>query len=174
MVGSFNFCLFWFTFDLLWDLYWSPSQANDEYESCLKSFEVNLDKINEENPIMISALGDFKPKSSNLCKNDSTSHEGPMIDAVANNYGLYQLIHKLMHILNLSSSCIDLIFNSQTNLVMESGVHSYLHSNCHYEVVFAKLNVCFISTILETNCLVLQKTADAVNLSIGLLMNLSW
>ena len=96
-----------------------------------------------------------------------------MIDAVANNYGLYQLIHKLMHILNLSSSCIDLIFNSQTNLVMESGVHSYLHSNCHYEVVFAKLNVCFISTILETNCLVLQKTADAVNLSIGLLMNLS-
>ena len=37
--------------------------------------------------------------------------------------------------------CIDLIFTSQSNLVMESGVHSSLHPNCHCQVVFAKINL---------------------------------
>ena len=43
-----------------------------------------------------------------------------------------QLIQEPTHILNSSSSCIDLIFISQPNLVMESGIHSPLHSNCHH------------------------------------------
>ena len=46
------------------------------------------------------------------------------------------------HILiNSSASCIDLIFTSQPNLVMESGVHSSLHLNCHHQIVFAKFNL---------------------------------
>ena len=81
---------------------------------------------------MISLLGDFKAKSNNWCKNDITSHEGSLIDAVTSYYGLHQLTQEPTHILNLSSSCIDLIFTSQPNLVMESGVHSSLHPNCHH------------------------------------------
>ena len=57
------------------------------------------------------------------------------------NYGLHQLIQEPTHILNLSSSCIELIFTFQPNLVMESGVHSSLHPNCHHEVVFVKFNL---------------------------------
>ena len=53
-------------------------------------------------------------------KNDTTSHEGSMIDAVTSNYGLRQLIQEPTSILNSSSSYIDLIFTSQPNLVMES------------------------------------------------------
>ena len=34
-----------------------------------------------------------------------------------------------------------LIFTSQPNLVMESGIHSSLHSNCHHQIVFAKFNL---------------------------------
>ena len=34
-----------------------------------------------------------------------------------------------------------LVLTSQTNLVMESGVHSSLHPNCHHQVVFAKFNL---------------------------------
>ena len=90
---------------------------------------------------MISVLGDFNAKSNNWCKNDITSYEGSMIDAVTSNYGLHQLIQEPTHTLNLSSSCIDLIFTSQPNLVMESGIHSSLHPNCHHQVVFAKLNL---------------------------------
>ena len=80
---------------------------------------------------MISVLGDFNAKSNNWCS---------MIDAVTSNYGLHQLIQEATHILNLSSSCIDLIFTSQPNLVMESGVHSSLHPSCHHQVVFEKFN----------------------------------
>ena len=42
---------------------------------------------------------------------------------------------------HISSSCIDLIFNSQPNLLIESGVHPSLHPNCHHQIVFAKFNL---------------------------------
>ena len=44
-----------------------------------------------------------------------------------------------------SSSCIDLIFTSQPNMVIESGIHSSLHSSCHHQIVFTKFNLkrCF-------------------------------
>ena len=62
--------------------YRSPSQTNDKFESFLKNFELTLEKIHEDNPFMISALGDFNTKSKNWCKNDITSHDGPMSDVV--------------------------------------------------------------------------------------------
>ena len=45
-----------------------PSQTNDEFESFLKNFELSVDKIHEDNPFMISVLGDFNAKSNNWCK----------------------------------------------------------------------------------------------------------
>ena len=93
-------------------LYRSPSQTNDEFESFLKSFELTLDKIHEDNPFMVSVLGDFNAKSNNWCKNDVTSHEDSMIDAVTSNSVLHQLTQEPTHILNSSSSCIGLIFTS--------------------------------------------------------------
>ena len=38
-------------------------------------------------------------------------------------------------------SCIDLIFSSQPNLVMSSGIHSPPHQNCHHQIIFAKFNL---------------------------------
>ena len=90
---------------------------------------------------MISVVGDFNAKCNNWCKNDITSHNGSMIDAVTSNYGLHQLIQEPTHILNSSSSFIDLIFTSQSNLGMESGVYSSLHPSCHHQKIFAKFNL---------------------------------
>ena len=56
-------------------------------------------------------------------------------------YRLTQLIHEPIHLLDCSSSCIDLIFTSQNNLVINSGVHSSLHSNCHYQTIFSNSNL---------------------------------
>ena len=109
-------------------LYRSPSQTQDEFETFLKNFESTLDKIHENNPFMTVVLGDFNAKSSNWCKADVTSLGGSKIDTITSSYGLNQLIQEPTHILNSSSSCIDLIFILQPNLVMESGVHSSLHS----------------------------------------------
>ena len=82
--------------------YRSPSQTNHEFESFLKNFELTLDKIHDDNPLMISISGDFNAKSNDWCKNDTTSHEGSMIDAVTSNYELHQLIQEPTHTLNLS------------------------------------------------------------------------
>ena len=100
----------------------------DEFRTFLKNFELTLDKIHENNPFMTVVLGDFNAKSRNWCKSDITSLEGSKIDSITSSYGLNQLIQEPTHILNSSSSCIDLIFILQPNLVMESGVHSSLHS----------------------------------------------
>ena len=45
---------------------------------------------------------------------------------------------------------IDLIFTSQTNIVVESGVHPFLHLNCHHKIVFANFN---LKNLYPTPCL---------------------
>ena len=112
-------------------LYRSPSQTSDEFESFLK--KLTLDKIHEDNPFMISVLGDFNAKSNNWHKNDITSYEGSMVDPVTSNY-------EPTHTLNFPSSCIDLISTSQPNLVMESGVH-LSHLYIQFVIIFAKFNL---------------------------------
>ena len=64
-----------------------------------------------------------------------------MIDSIANRYNLNQLIQEPTHIHNSLSSCIDLLFTSQPTIVMESGIHSSLHSYCHHQIVFAKFTL---------------------------------
>ena len=43
--------------------------------------------------------------------------------------------------LSSSSSFIDLLFTSYPNLVMEAGVHSSLHLNCHDRMIYANFNI---------------------------------
>ena len=50
------------------------------------------------------------------------------------------MIHEPTHRLESSSSCIDLIFTSQLNLITESGVHPSLHPNSNHQIIFAKFN----------------------------------
>ena len=42
------------------------------------------------------------------------------------------------YISGVFSFCIDLIFTTQLNLVIEPGVHSLLHRNYHHHITFAK------------------------------------
>ena len=70
-----------------------------------------------------------------------TTTEGTVINDVMTQYHLTQLIHEPIHLPDCSSSCIDLIFTSQNNLVINSEVRSSLHSNCHYQTIFSKSNL---------------------------------
>ena len=65
----------------------------------------------------------------------------PLIKAITSQFERKQLIQEPIHILSNSSSCIDLVFTSQPNPVIESGVHSSLHENCHHQLVYAKFNL---------------------------------
>ena len=50
------------------------------------------------------------------------------------------MINEPSHIIGSSSSCIDLIFTSQPNLITESGVHPSIHPNSHHQIIFTKFN----------------------------------
>ena len=110
-------------------LYRSPNQSEDDFESFANNFELNIDAVTANNPFLTVVLGDFNIKSNLWFKGDKTSYEGSKIDAI--------IINEPTYLVADSPSCIDLIFTLQPNLVMESGVHSSLHPNCHH----AKFNL---------------------------------
>ena len=102
--------------------YRSPNQSYDDFVLFLEYFELTLDILSQKNPFLMVALGNFNAKCSNWYNKDNTSYEGRKIEAVTSQNGLCQEINEPTHILDNSSSCIDLIFNSQPNLPIESGV----------------------------------------------------
>ena len=124
----------------LLSLYRSPTQNIDEFENFIKNFELLLDALFNSNPYLILILGDFNAKSNSWCEDDHDSLEGTKIETVTSSFGLTQLISDPTHILPSSSSCIDLIFTNQPNLVNKSGVYSALHINCHHQITFAEID----------------------------------
>ena len=85
--------------------------------------------------------GDFNAKSSNWLSNDTTTAEGVQLEYLTSLYGMKKLITEATHILVNFSSCIDLIFSNQPNLIMDFGLHRTLHSNCHHQIIYSKLNL---------------------------------
>ena len=122
-------------------LYRSPSQSQDDFETFLKNFEINLDTVLAHNPFLTVVLGEFNVKSNLWCKSDKRLYEGLKIEGITSQFGLQQLINEPTHHTRNLSSYIDLIFASRPNLVMESGVHSSLHENCHNQIIYAKFNL---------------------------------
>ena len=94
----------------------------------------------DKNPYMMVVLGDFNAKSNSWYANDNTNIEVSKIDILISSFGFNQIIKEPTHILNNSSSCMDLIFTSQPNLVRESGFHSSLHANYHHQMINVKFN----------------------------------
>ena len=112
-------------------LYRSSSQSKDEFESFANNLELNLDSVALINPYLIVVLGDFNTQTKGWYPLGKATYEGTRIDSIVSQFGLEQLIHESTHIIRERSSCINLIFAFQPNLVVESGVRSSLHQNCH-------------------------------------------
>ena len=66
-------------------------------------------------------------------KGDKAWYGGSKTDAITSHFGLPQLINEPKHVFVDSSFCIDLIFTSQSKLVMGFEVHSLLHQNCYHQ-----------------------------------------
>ena len=122
-------------------LYRPPSQTQDEFEKFSNNLELNLGTLSQKNPFLVVAIGDFNAKSKSWYINGSTTSQGNVLENITPQFGLQQIIKEPTHILGNSSSCIDLIFTSQPNLIIESGVYSSLHPNCYHQVVDAKFNL---------------------------------
>ena len=122
-------------------LYRSPCQSKDELESFADNLELHLDSIALRKPYLIAVLADFNVQTKGWYPLDKTTYEGTRIDGITSQFGLEQLIHEPNHITGERSSCIDLIFASQPNLVVKSGVQSSLRQNCDHHIVFARFNL---------------------------------
>ena len=55
--------------------------------------------------------------------------------------GFQQIINEPTHIQRQSSSCIDLIFTDQPNLLVNSRIHTSLHPNCLHQIVQSKFDL---------------------------------
>ena len=122
-------------------LYRSPSQSQDDFATFSDNFEMALDLVPKKNPFSIVVLGDFNAKLSQWHDKDSTTSEGISIENITSQFGLHQIINEPIHILENSSSCIDLIFTSQPNLSVESGTQHSLHPNCHHQIIYTRFNL---------------------------------
>ena len=116
----------------------SPNQNNNEFNEFLTNFE-RLAKQLKSSFLVI--LGDFNAQSKSWYSDDITTSEGSNIDSLTTTHGLHQLMSQPTHLLPTSSTCIDLIFTDQPNLVVNSGAHTSLHKNCHHQIMFCKLNL---------------------------------
>ena len=85
--------------------------------------------------------GEFNVRSSSWWSDDINTVEWMRLESITSYYALHQIINEPTHILPSSTSCIDLIFTNQPNLVINSGVHPSLHQNCHHQIIFAKINL---------------------------------
>ena len=123
-------------------LYRSPSQNLDDFQAYIDNLEMNLETLAQRNPFLMVVLGDFNAKYKHWCSQGSTNLESITTEYVTSQFGLNQIIiTKATHILESSSSCIDLIFTTQPKLVVEAGVHPSLHPNCHHQILFSKFNL---------------------------------
>ena len=119
-----------------------PSQTAIEFANFLENFDILtfVPHSAVRSPFVVT-LGGFNAKSKSWWNEDITSNEGSQIDSLATTYGLQQPISDPTHILPKSSTCNDLIFTDQPNLVVDSGVRPSLHTNCHHQITFCKFKL---------------------------------
>ena len=122
-------------------IYRSPSQNTTEFEEFLSNFEDILNTTASSSSLFTIILGDFNAGSSFSWKNDKTTVEGACLEALTSLHGFHQLISESTHLLPTSTSCIDLIFTDQSNLVVDSGIHSSLNPKCYHQITYCKLNL---------------------------------
>ena len=114
-------------------IYRSSSQSSEDFDTSLSSFELLLDYMTNRNPFVSIIIGEFNARSNNWCSSDKTIYEGKKLESLTSHCGFKQVISDPTHILESSSSCIDLIFTS--------GVYSSLYPNCHHQIIRAKFNL---------------------------------
>ena len=86
-------------------------------------------------------LGDFNTKTKAWFDQDNIATERTVMNDLISQHSLTQIIHESTRLLEFSSFCIDLVFTSQDNLVTNSSVDSFLHLNCHYQILFSEYNL---------------------------------
>ena len=122
-------------------LYRSLNQSQGHFETLSDNFEITLETLAQKGSFLTAIIGDINAKSCKWYSHDKTSFEDSTIKSITFQFKLHELINEPTHLLQNSSSFIDLIFTSQPNIVVESGVPPSLYTNCLHQTIFARFNL---------------------------------
>ena len=122
-------------------LHRSPNETADEFDSFIINLKKLVANISNRNPHFVLISGNFSFKSTNWSSYGTTTSEGAQLDSLMTLHGLKQLITEPTHILENSSSCIDLVSTNPPNTAVVSGIHPTLHSNCYRQIIYSKVNL---------------------------------
>ena len=84
----------------------------------------------EKLPHVLLVTEDFNVRSSRRWSDNIYTIEGMRLESINSYHELYQIINEPNQIPSSSSSCINLIFTNQPNLVTNNDVHPSLDQNC--------------------------------------------
>lgn len=82
-----------------------------------------LETLGQKGSFLTTVIGDFNVN----CNNCNNHNKASSIDSIIFQFGLYQLTNESTYLLQNFSSCIGLIFTSQSNIRVKSGVYPFLH-----------------------------------------------
>ena len=112
-------------------LYRSPSQSNVDLGEFQDGLEATFSNLILESPFFSIILGDFNAKCSKWF-GDIDETCGLELESLSNYSGYSQIITKATH---FQPNC------SSSYLVSHSGVHALLYNTCHYQIIFAKIDL---------------------------------
>ena len=94
----------------------SPSQSSDECNHFTKSFEQLIAHLNSFKHHLLLITGDFNARFSIWWFGDVDNTKGKRLESITSFHELHEIINEPTHILQSSSSCIDLVFTNQPNI----------------------------------------------------------
>ena len=97
-----------------------------------------MNKTDSFNPAISIIAGDFNWKRSKLYSFDAKDDIVKELDTITSTAGYNQRIDIPTHFTNRSSSCIDLIFTSDPNIIVNSDIEKSLCSSCHHDITYGK------------------------------------
>ena len=118
----------------------SPRQNNSGFDLFVSNFEKLLSDVSKRKLFLFVIIGDFNAITSLWWPKDINTTERSKLFSLTTPNGFPQLIKKPTDVKTSSSSCTDLIFTYQPNLLVNSGVQASLHPNCRHQVSHSSFN----------------------------------
>ena len=97
-----------------------------------------MNRTDSLNPPISIIAGDFNWKRSKLYSFDAKDNIVKELNTITSTAGYNRRIHKPTHFTNHSSSCIDLIFTSDPNIIVNSDIEKSLCSSYHHDILYGR------------------------------------
>ena len=116
-------------------------QTHKEFDTFSTNFSELMSKIKAESPYCTLVTGDFNSHNHSWYHGDKSDNYGITMQNIFEDHGLSQLVDQPTYITGNSKTCIDLVATDQPNLIINNEIHPSLHSTCHHQINYVKLNL---------------------------------